>query len=372
MKEKLYFNNLNGLRFFAALMVVICHIELNKKYFLLTNYREQLRYLGDVGVDLFFVLSGFLITILLLKEKEIYSFISFKKFYLRRILKIWPLYYFIIILSLFILPNFSLFYINGAYFDYDSKELIKVIVMFILMLPNLLYLIIPIPFAAQAWSIGTEEQFYIIWPIIVNQFNKYKTIFLSCIIIYWIFYGCLHLSFLNNLPYIELLKNYYRLLKFDLLSVGAFGAVLFYEKDKRLYFFYNSFVFIASIIAIVLLYIYMPNLYEFFRLFYAILFIIIILNLVGNKKLENIFENQLLNYLGKISYGIYMYHQIIIVFFINILLKYFNKFEQLNNILIYSSSIILTVIVSHLSYAFFEKPILRYKSRFSLFINEKQ
>ena len=178
-KIKLYFKNLNGLRFFAAFMVLICHIELNKKYFKLTNNREVTRFLGDLGVDLFFVLSGFLITFLLIKEKEYFEKINFKNFYIRRILRIWPLYYFIVILSLFILPKFSIFHINGSFFEFENNmEAIKIMLLFIFILPNVLYLIKPIAFSAQTWSIGVEEQFYLIWPFIVNRFKKY-----DCIII---------------------------------------------------------------------------------------------------------------------------------------------------------------------------------------------
>lgn len=370
MREKLYFNNLNGLRFFAALMVIICHVELNKKYFLLPNLRESFRYLGDLGVDLFFVLSGFLITILLLKEKEICKNISYKNFYLRRVLRIWPLYYFIIIVSLFILPNIS--YFNRGHLElYNSKELLKVVVLFVLLLPNVLYLIKPIPFAAQTWSIGTEEQFYLVWPLIVNKLKNHKIVFLSCIVGYWIIYASINLNFFNDIPYFNLFKNYYKLLKFDVISVGAFGAILFYENRKGVNRLNNLFVFTLSIIALILLYMYLPNTYEFFRLIYAILFIIIILNLVGNKEIENIFENKLLKYLGKISYGIYMYHQIIVVLVLKMVLEYFNQFNLFENILVYIATILLTIVISHISYKYLEEPILKYKSNFSPFINEK-
>jgi peptidoglycan/LPS O-acetylase OafA/YrhL len=370
IKEKLYFNNLNGLRFFAALMVIICHIELKKKYFLLPNLREILRHLGELGVDLFFVLSGFLITILLLKEKEICKEISYKKFYLRRVLRIWPLYYFIILLSLFVLPHISYFN-QGRLELFSSNDLIKVVILFVLMLPNVLYIIRSIPFAGQTWSIGTEEQFYLVWPLIVNKLSNHKLVFLSCIVGYWIIYRFINLNFFNDVPYFSLFKSYYKLLKFDVLSVGALGAALFYEGHKRISNLNNIYVFIFSIIASILLYIYMPNTYEFFRLIYAILFIIIILNLVGNRKIENIFENKIINYLGQISYGIYMYHQIIIVFVLKMVSEYFNQFNLFENILVYIGTILLTIVISHISYEYFEKPILKYKSRFSPFINEK-
>src|SRR6266446_4521409 len=85
--KKVHFPNLTGLRFFAAMSVLIYHF-----YGL-----EVLN--GHYGVILFFVLSGFLITYLLLEEHDMYGTISLRQFYIRRILRIWPLYYWAIILS---------------------------------------------------------------------------------------------------------------------------------------------------------------------------------------------------------------------------------------------------------------------------------
>ena len=101
------------------------------------------------------------------------------------------------------------------------------------------------------------------------------------------------------------------------------------------------------------------------------MFLIIIINLILNQKLANLFENKLFNHLGKISYGIYMYHQILIVLTINLVLKYFKNIGVIENIIIYSFSIILTLLVSHLSYLYFETPLLKIKNRFSSFTNEK-
>ena len=172
---------------------------------------------------MFFVLSGFLITFLLIKEKEYFEKINFKNFYIRRILRIWPLYYFIVILSLFILPKFSIFHINGSFFEFENNmEAIKIMLLFIFILPNVLYLIKPIAFSAQTWSIGVEEQFYLIWPFIVNRFKKYKFLFISVIIIYWLLYWLLSLNFLNKLPYIELFKNFYALFKIDVFLLKDF------------------------------------------------------------------------------------------------------------------------------------------------------
>lgn len=371
-KIKLYFKNLNGLRFIAALMVLICHIELFKKYFHLNNFRENTRFLGFLGVDLFFVLSGFLITFLLIKEKEFFGKINFKNFYLRRILRIWPLYYLIVLLSLFVLPNFNVFFINGDFFRFESKiETVKIILLFILILPNVLYLIKPVTFSVQTWSIGVEEQFYLIWPLFVQKFKNFKILFILIILVYWIVYWLLKCNLFDNINYIELIRSFYTLFKMDVLSVGALGAVLYNEKNKICVFINSNYVFIISIIILCLMYLILPNEIKFLRIFYAFLFLILILNLISNQHLKNLFENKIFNHLGKISYGIYMYHQILIVLVINIVLKCFKNIGLLENIIIYSFSIILTLLFSHFSYVYFETPLLNFKNKFSSFINEK-
>ena len=112
---KVYFKGLDTLRAIAALVVVIGHIELQKKEIGIPNLinHPYIRLAsGHIGVVLFFVLSGFLITYLLAKEKEKAGKIAFKKFYIRRIFRIWPLYYLILLLSFLFFPhsNPPLFY----------------------------------------------------------------------------------------------------------------------------------------------------------------------------------------------------------------------------------------------------------------------
>mgnify|MGYP001167393362 CR=1 FL=1 len=368
----IYFKNLNGLRFIAAFMVLVCHIELNKKYFNLSNCRETTRYLGDLGVDLFFVLSGFLITFLLLKEKEIFNKINFKNFYFRRILRIWPLYYFVVILSLFVLPKFEIFHVNGAFFKFQSYfEVIKIILLFVLILPNVLYIIKPINFSSQTWSIGVEEQFYLIWPVLISKIKKYKAVFIFIILFYWIFYFFLNLEMLNRLPYFNFFKKIYILFRLDVLSIGALGAVLHHEKNKFCNLINSNLIFIFCVIAVIFFYFYIPHNVKILRIVYAILFLIILLNLISNKYLENLFEGNLLNHFGKISYGIYMYHKISIVLVINLTIRFFGSIGVVENFLIYFFSIIITLIISHFSYVYFELPLLKIKERYSSFINKK-
>lgn len=370
MKDKIYFHNLNGLRFIAALLVVICHIELNKKYFNLPNCRESVKKLGFLGVDLFFVLSGFLITFLLLKEKQKFSNINFKSFYLRRILRIWPLYYFIIILSLFVLPEISFFNIPNFNSNFNSNfELLKIILLFLLLLPNVLIFIKDIPFVAQSWSIGTEEQFYLVWPLIVNRLTNFKRGFVLIIIVYWVLYCFINLSFLDDVRFFNLFRNYYALFKVDVLSIGALSATLLFYKDKLLLKICNLTVFVFCCSSLLFYCFFLPNVFLIERMSYAMLFAIIILNLVNNPKLKNLLENKVFNYLGQISYGIYMYHQIAIVFLINVYF-YFMK-EPISNYLIYPLSIVLTILLSHFSYQLIEKPFLKMKLKYTFFSNEK-
>ena len=93
-KQKIYFPNLNGLRFIAAFLVIIHHVEQIKSISKIENFWGAIPFIGIIGklgVILFFVLSGFLITYLLLAEENTFKKISIKKFYMRRILRIWPI-----------------------------------------------------------------------------------------------------------------------------------------------------------------------------------------------------------------------------------------------------------------------------------------
>lgn len=161
-QEKIYFPNLNGLRFIAAFMVIIHHLEQMKFILGMNNYWDNgfIAVVGKLGVVLFFVLSGFLITYLLLAEEKFHGDISVKQFYVRRILRIWPLYFFVILLAFFVLPEIK--FLSFGY-DYSNNFFIK-FVLFVMMLPNLaLAMGAAVPFVSQAWSVGTEEQFYLVW-----------------------------------------------------------------------------------------------------------------------------------------------------------------------------------------------------------------
>src|SRR5690349_8717514 len=101
-KKGIHLKGLNGIRAIAALSVVISHTLLALEYFGIKKVNEGWNF-ASYGVTMFFTLSGFLITYLLVKEKRIFATINIKEFYIRRVLRIWPLYYFYIILVIFVL-----------------------------------------------------------------------------------------------------------------------------------------------------------------------------------------------------------------------------------------------------------------------------
>lgn len=209
-ESKIYFPNLNGLRFIAALMVIVHHIEQIKLVLKDKSYKEIDFFNGIMGtqaVIFFFVLSGFLITYLLLLEEKQFKFINIKQFYKRRILRIWPLYFFIIFLAFFVLPHISLFNIYNLYDSNIYKDLIKKLALFIFLLPNIALSIYSVPYAAQTWSIGCEEQFYIFWPIVLKYIKtKRLTLMISIFLIYTIIEKVLMLEFFKNLPYLSIFK----------------------------------------------------------------------------------------------------------------------------------------------------------------------
>lgn len=309
---KVYFPNLNGLRFIAALLVIIHHVEQLKNIFNLNNFYYDLPFIhiiGKLGVILFFVLSGFLITYLLLAEEEVTGTISIKDFYIRRLLRIWPLYYLIVILSFFILPFISFLevsdYTSQLFDSYNLKVL-----LFFLFLPNLALITFPpVPFASQSWSVGVEEQFYLLWPLLMRK-SKYKLrLLFGVIVLYFVVkFGInVYVKLLGVTKWTTLLYGFVGGFSIDCMAIGGVLAYWLYEKNyilKLLYSRYTQYLVYAMLFVLISFGVKIPYIhYEF----YGVLFGIAILNLASNKGTIFNLENKTLNYLGKVSYGLYMF-----------------------------------------------------------------
>jgi peptidoglycan/LPS O-acetylase OafA/YrhL len=371
-----WFKNLTGLRFIAAALVIIDHTEQARDLFGYKNIWKLsgVYALGDKAVTLFFVLSGFLITYLLLKEKRKTQTISIKDFYIRRILRIWPLYYLIVVLALFILPQFSFFQWPqwSEYLQYDFG---KKCLLFLLILPNVNQVIYPaIPFGNQLWSIGVEEQFYLFWPLII-KFIKPCVIFLLCIvigmpiIISGLYFISNHNFQLNNslLNTINFLKQFLSLTRIDCMAIGGLAAYsLFEQKKKILDFIYKPIVQIINLI--ILLFILATGFYlpVVSNMLHGIVFSILILNLAANPQSLINLEWQPLNYLGKISYGIYMYHPLCIFLSIKLLMSFHLNIDSISVwVLLYFVVYAFSILLASVSYKLLELPLLKLKPLFN-------
>lgn len=371
MKKKIYFKGLSELRAIAALLVLFHHLELykhrNKVYSLYDTFLEEfIGYAGKNGVYVFFVLSGFLITYLLLSEKSFKGKVDIRKFYMRRILRIWPLYYFILFISFVIIPllasNFQMF--QNEYFYYRNILLFKespyvTIVLYLLFLPNLVLSLNRIIIgASQTWSVGVEEQFYIIWPHIVNFIDNKKYLLLIFIGVVLLPYFCYGVNSIN--PYLGgklfIIMN---TLPINFMAMGAIGAYyLYYNENKIVKIITNKWLFILNSILFVICLVSKTEqtVFSFICLF-EILFII-------QPSFKINLRNRFLEKLGNISYGIYMYH----ITFVYIWYSIYNSVFTVENIIVYNvlvyvSTIGSTILVSHLSFKYFESWFINLKNR---------
>jgi len=349
--------NIDVLRFLLASLVVIGHIPLMSKvqglpYFM--NYPIFSK--GAEAVYMFFTLSGFLIIRLIYKEKQNNKF-SVRKFYIRRILRIFPLYYFVLIFGFafyhFILPMLKI------PFDYDYN-LLDGALLSTFFLPNIFTKMYDTGAIHQVlWSLGIEEQFYLfIAPLcfFLNKNNILKALSILTLI-YFVIY---------HLDIVWFLKEY----SFVYFFLFFGGLISILEEKNRLNFLKSYKIVRISIVVLTFVF-YTTDIFEFESKALRHIITCVLLGLFIHTISFNNFgiqiEHKALNYFGQISYGIYMYH-IIILNGVLFLFLYIDKLNILNDfftiILINIITFALTLIISHLSYKYFEKPFLKLKNKF--------
>lgn len=344
---------LDTLRAIAAIVVLWGHIELLKE----RNNIDAPAYWGpngQFGVVLFFVLSGFLITYLIVKEKQKYGDFSFKKFYIRRALRIWPLYYLILFIS---------------YFFFTTSEIsIRTIVLNILTFSN-----IPPALKSgwegspQVWSIGVEEQFYLFWPLFLYVISEKKmNIFiLAFIIIYTVIFphglNEINMATIKNEKLYTFILGLFSKTKFNCMAIGGFLGYNLAMNRKWLEIFYkNRGIVVFSFILAFGVWFSNIRFGYFSYEVYSVLFGIMMVGVVKNNFFN--IDNKVTIFLGKISYGIYMYHWIVLLFLIDNLpkkLEYYNGF-------IYVLGGSVTILISWVSYNTYERFFLNLKKKFEV------
>jgi peptidoglycan/LPS O-acetylase OafA/YrhL len=371
MDKRIYFKNLNGLRFIAATLVIFHHIEQYKFWAKLPNIwgNTAIDGLGHKAVSFFFVLSGFLITYLMLVENKERGEINVRNFYIRRILRIWPLYYLIVLLCLFTLP--LVFDLSALGVDPSKNNFGFVSILLLLVLPNIVRLIQPVVIGGnQLWSIGVEEQFYLIWPLLIRKFvNRIMPFLIAFIVVKLaVTLGLQYWVSVDPALFIRKGLRFWELLQVEQMAIGAIGAwILYNQKERMLGVIYHPVVHYTSLALVIALFI-VPVHHWWINYAEAVVFITLIMNLSTNPAISFNMEGKVFNMLGNISYGIYMYHTVCITACLftlrHLQLEYVDY--VMFNILLYGCSVVMTIAVAYLSYEFFEKKFLDLKEHFMI------
>ncbi len=351
---------LDGLRGVAILLVVFLHNFGFMNYF----------FFGWLGVDLFFVLSGFLITDILLNTLGQPGFL--KRFYLRRALRIFPLFYLVLLICLFILPLFTSLHLDVSYYRENQF-------WHWTYLQNWLY-IFKEPYGDKlilhTWSLAVEEQFYLLWPLLILLLRRPKyllVVMLLILIMTGVARYIVWLYKVEDLAYSSL----YTFTRIDGLCIGSMVALL-QKINPR--FLKKYTLLIVLMMAAVNFGFYFINDSNGFTLPYlafvgyttfAVLFGLLVYEAVTgeSKFLQLLLDNRPLKFFGKISYGLYVYHWPVYLLFFD----YIRNLTTGNNLLSYRAAemisgiavTFLAVLVSMLSYRFFEQPFLQLKKRYA-------
>jgi peptidoglycan/LPS O-acetylase OafA/YrhL len=356
-----YFPNLDGLRFIGAIAILILHVESIKILKGIAPLQWFMHYhpLGDLAVCMFFVLSGFLITYLLLKEKERTETINLKGFYIKRILKIWPLYYFMIIFGILVTPWMA--DVMGAK---GAVEFLP-IALYCLFVPTRMFQY----GTGAAWSVRVEEAFYLVWPLLLRRYKSYIKIACGVIVLVIVMRnGAAYLdkyfpSHVMNHINVEI-RDYC----VSCMAIGGMGAYLFIKgRQGLLSFLYSKDVQWAVYIITAVLLVFLVQIPFINYEFYSMLFAFMVLNLATNPASVIKLDYKWMNYLGKVSYGIYMYNPFMRLFSLDLVIKMHGRdfTGWLPNVMLYGFTIISTIIISVLSFELFEKRFLNLKKKFA-------
>lgn len=378
---------MNGIRFIAAFSVIFHHIEQSKFWVNLPGLWTTvfIDNVGHKGRIIFFVLSGFLITYLFLSEINKTGTLKVKNFHIRRFYRVWPVYIFAILLGFFVLPLFNdlTLYNHWRSEPTQFNDLLAVsfwekLFLYMLMFPNFARFIwSPIAGLTQMWSIGVQEQFYLIWPTLTRISKRYFLKVVVGFILLKVFVEVVFRFYLYNwdviqLPYIshaqlDSLIKFWEVFAVEQLALGALLAYIFFEKKTGiLNFIYNKYLNIfIGIIYIFLFFVHVD--FYFHGLVEGIIAGILLINISTNPKYPVKLEHPTLNYLGNISYGIYLFHNFFIILTLNLLFKLSLTDNLLVfNTLLYSITIIATLLMSALSFKYVEMYFFQLKSKFEV------
>jgi peptidoglycan/LPS O-acetylase OafA/YrhL len=369
--KPVYFEQLNGIRFIAVFLVLIDHwlIPIN-----------PFSFLGHLGVVIFFVLSGFLITRILFENAESCRanhsspIVKMARFIYRRSLRIFPIYFLLLAM--------------GAIFSISNFD--QLVYWLITYTPNI-YIIVNNTWIGtwdHLWTLAVEEQYYLFFPMLIlfSYARNYFKILVGMILVglafrFFFFLTNSH-DFKENLWFVAHVNTISAL---DSFGLGGLLAYLHtYKKDFYERFFSNSYYLLSSIFFyffVLILSKYSKydhdNIWAIvFERFFAGLFsFFLIAQAIGSRSwmLGRFLTFSWVSYIGQISYGIYLYHNVVYNYYHekgNTIIGYLASFlpnlnvELPNFILIkFILNLIIVIILASFSWFFIEKPINRFKNR---------
>lgn len=371
-KKRVFFRNLDGLRFFSYASVFFFHVWL--LYFdryQIEGWSEKiLRFLfqnGEVGVNFFFVLSGFLITYLLIQEKKLTGKIHIVNFWIRRILRIWPLFYAVVVFGLIVYPQLKSV-IGG-----EQTPVVNPWTYFVFA-NNFDFLYNGAPaMISILWSVAIEEQFYLTWPLVLSlvPLRKYKYVFFT------IMAGCMIFRIFHM--HDERILLFHTLAVIGDMALGGLCAyyVTFNKRFQHWLANLPRLLIVGIYIATAAVVIFRKDIFPgpwmvLERIVFASLFGLIILEQnFSNHSFYKIGDYKRASRLGIYTYGLYCIH----VSAMTITEIGFGKIGlNMQNppviLLAGAVSFFVTMGLAWLSYHYFEKQFLKIKDRFAVIVKK--
>ena len=356
--NRIWYPALDGIRGLAILLVVFYHNFGFIDYF----------FFGWLGVDLFFVLSGFLITDILIRTRNNPHFLS--SFYKKRVLRIFPLYYLVLIIFLVVIPALQLPIPGLSYFLQNQLWLWLYLQnwLFIFKPPGSSTLLTPL------WSLAVEEQYYLLWPFLILFVRNVKVLFAVLLLL---LLGVISIRFVIWTYQLESLAyfNLYTFSRIDGICLGSMLALL--RSWNASLVKKNTTLIVFILAAINFLFFFFNRSYHFSFPYlavvgyttFAVLFCLLVNEAITteNKFIDLVFNLPSLKFFGKISYSLYVFHWPIHLLLFPIILPFIQN-NLTENTLSGSvvSSIVTTcagVLISVFSYQYFEKIFLKIKNK---------
>lgn len=349
--------SLDGMRAISIMMVLINHAGSTMHSRVIHTVPFQLLADGSLGVKIFFVISGYLITKLLLIERKKTGQISLKDFYLRRIFRIFPVFYLYIIVAILL----KCFFIPTLFDDWALVGGASAYLWNYLHLFNLQTLAKDngLWFFGHFWSLAMEEQFYLIWPIMLSRINDYslKKIVIGILLLMPFLRVATYFFMPDSRGQIEMMLQ----TGGNTIFTGCLGALIentTFFKEKVSKIIYNKIIifFIAIFLFVVspLLFIYFKGAYKVPGSSLDNLCVIILLfwSVYVPSKISNFLNTKVMVQIGILSYSLYIWQQLFLTRRIHF---WVNQFPQ---------NLFVVFAVAFISYYLIEKPILRLKNRF--------